>query len=88
MQIHHFSRHLLLQELSNVCSKDEITSISLWFEEAIQNGITPDKLENHLKFDIFSLFRRYWRLQIHCLIKLFVLVSINQRYQSYLKIDP
>jgi len=49
MQIHHFSRHLLLQELSNVCSKDEITSVSLWFEESIQNGITPDKLENHLK---------------------------------------
>jgi release factor glutamine methyltransferase len=49
MQTHHFSRQLLLQELSDICSVDEISSIYIWFEEAIQEGMTSEILENHLQ---------------------------------------
>ncbi len=79
MQIHHFSRQLLLQELSNVCSKDEISSISLWFEDAIKNGITLDILENHLKrlkegepvqlvFGYTYFYKNKFRVNSHTLI--------------------
>lgn len=49
MQTHHFSRQHLLQELSDICSVDEISSISIWFEEAIQDGLTSEILETYLQ---------------------------------------
>lgn len=47
--MNHFSRQYLLQELSNVCSADEISSIYLWFEEEIEKGLSTDVLNNHLE---------------------------------------
>ncbi|MEY3965337.1 MAG: peptide chain release factor N(5)-glutamine methyltransferase [Bacteroidota bacterium] len=49
MQTHHFSRQHFLQELSDICSVDEISSISIWFEEAIQEDMTSEVLETYLQ---------------------------------------
>jgi len=48
MPVQHFTRQFLVQELSEICSEDEISSIQLWFQDAINENVSFDILHEYL----------------------------------------
>lgn len=49
MPVNPFNRQFLIQELSNNCTVDEISTIELWFQDALVDHTSHEILNDHLR---------------------------------------